>query len=166
MLSRWLHYRFPAVAADSTARVTAETLIRSNPSRSPCAIHGEYLFLSRRFAGTRSRAVRATSVAALFSRFILFDLLFVERADDARGDETIIGEVGNYRMTPLGVRSLPRLTRIRDVFACASKVTTGCVYTGCSRTAKSIFILTKFLSLIEDKSGLLFKTFIYILHSR
>lgn len=64
--------------------------------------HGEYLFLPRWFAG-RSRGsgnVSPNLIPPVYSLSTCFPPVA-----KATGDETIIGEVGNYRMTPLGVCS-------------------------------------------------------------
>lgn len=93
--------------------------------------------------------------------FILFDLLSPLSSARAAEDETIIGEVGNYRMMPLATRSRLRATAAWRESEMSLRVKadtskwgcTGCLYTRCLEVPS--FILVTLVSFYFRQSRLL-----------
>lgn len=127
------------------ARVTAKTLIRSNPSAdSVIPITANTYFSRRWFAAARGQQRQPEPYSpGLFSSRPPFPLVVIVvvvvvvaaaavivqargegRAADGTEDETIIGEVGNYRMTPLAfavVRAAAPDANFRCLYARAAR---------------------------------------------
>lgn len=104
--------------------------------------HGEYLFLPA-VCGPIAR-IRATSARVLFPGFILFRPPFPSSAKATR-NETIIGEVGNYRMTPLAfavVCDAAPDANLKCRHSCTSalQVAARRVYTRCPGNHHPVFI--------------------------